>query len=109
MPYALVVIPTYKERENIEAILEAVVALPQGFDVLIVDDSSPDGTADLVRKTQKKHPGRIHLNERKGKLGLGTAYIHGFKWALKHDYQFVFEMDADFSHDPKDLPRLLVS
>jgi dolichol-phosphate mannosyltransferase len=109
MPYALVVIPTYKERENIEAIIEAVVALPQGFDVLIVDDSSPDGTADLVRKVQKKHPGRIHLNERKGKLGLGTAYIHGFKWALKHDYQYVFEMDADFSHDPKDLPRLLAA
>ncbi|MGA1364597.1 MAG: glycosyltransferase, partial [Schleiferiaceae bacterium] len=105
MPYALVVIPTYKECENIVAILEAVVALPQGLDVLIVDDNSPDGTADLVRKTQKKHPGRIHLNERKGKLGLGTAYIHGFKWALKHDYQYVFEMDADFSHDPKDLPR----
>ena len=107
MPYALVVIPTYKERENIEAIIEAVVALPQGFDVLIVDDSSPDGTADLVRKVQKKHPGRIHLNERKGKLGLGTAYIHGFKWALKHDYQYVFEMDADFSHQPQFVPALI--
>ena len=107
MPYALVVIPTFNERENIEAIVKAVIALPQGLDVLVVDDSSPDGTADLVRKVQKKHPGRIHLNERKGKLGLGTAYIHGFKWALKHDYQYVFEMDADFSHDPKDLPRLL--
>ncbi|MDP4854683.1 MAG: polyprenol monophosphomannose synthase, partial [Schleiferiaceae bacterium] len=107
MPHALVVIPTYKERENIEAIIEAVVALPEAFDLLIVDDNSPDGTADLVRKMQRKHPGRIHLNERKGKLGLGTAYIHGFKWALKQDYQYIFEMDADFSHDPKDLPRLL--
>ena len=107
MPHALVVIPTYKERENIEAIIEAVVALPEAFDLLIVDDNSPDGTADLVRKMQRKHPGRIHLNERKGKLGLGTAYIHGFKWALKQDYQYIFEMDADFSHDPKDLHRLL--
>ena len=107
MPHALVVIPTYKERENIEAIIEAVVALPEAFDLLIVDDSSPDGTADLVRKMQRKLPGRIHLNERKGKLGLGTAYIHGFKWALKQDYDYIFEMDADFSHDPKYLPRLL--
>ena len=81
--------------------------MPEAFDLLIVDDNSPDGTADLVRKAQRKHPGRIHLNERKGKLGLGTAYIHGFKWALKHDYEYIFEMDADFSHDPKDLPRLL--
>ena len=109
MPHALVVIPTYKERENIEAIIEAVVALPEAFDLLIVDDNSPDGTADLVRKMQRKHPGRIHLNERKGKLGLGTAYIHGFKWALKQDYQYIFEMDADFSHNPLDLDRLLAA
>ena len=88
--------------------LEAVMCLEFPFDVLIVDDSSPDGTAGLVKQTAKKHPGRIHVLERKGKLGLGTAYITGFKWALKKNYQFIFEMDCDFSHDPNDLIRLRI-
>ena len=103
----LVVIPTYNERENIVAIVEAVMALPEAFELLVVDDSSPDGTALLVRSLMERFPGRIHLEERAGKSGLGTAYIHGFRWALAKGYPFVFEMDADFSHDPKDLPRLL--
>ena len=103
----LVIIPTYNEKENIEAIIDAVFSLPVQFEILIVDDGSPDGTADIVKELQKKFPGLLHIEERKGKLGLGTAYIHGFKWALKNEYDFVFEMDADFSHDPKDLPRLL--
>ncbi len=103
----LVIIPTYNEKENIEAIIDAVFSLPVQFEILIVDDGSPDGTADIVKELQKKFPGFLHIEERKGKLGLGTAYIHGFKWALKNEYDFVFEMDADFSHDPKDLPRLL--
>jgi dolichol-phosphate mannosyltransferase len=103
----LVIIPTYNEKENIEAIIDAVFSLPVQFEILIVDDGSPDGTAEIVKDLQKKFPGFLHIEERKGKLGLGTAYIHGFKWALKNEYDFVFEMDADFSHDPKDLPRLL--
>lgn len=87
--------------------VEAVMSQPEGFHILFVDDSSPDGTADLIRRQQENYPGKIHLEERTGKLGLGTAYIHGFKWALKNDYAFVFEMDCDFSHNPNDLGRLL--
>jgi dolichol-phosphate mannosyltransferase len=105
---ALVIIPTYNERENVAAIIDAVMALPHGFDVLIIDDNSPDGTAAIVRTCMEQHPGRIHLLERPGKLGLGTAYIAGFKYALEQRrYEYVFEMDADFSHNPADLERLL--
>ena len=107
MSRALVIIPTYNEIENIEKMLNTVMALPGGYEVLIVDDGSPDGTADVVRKLMDVHGGRIHLEERTGKLGLGTAYIHGFKWALAREYAHVFEMDCDFSHNPEDLPRLL--
>lgn len=103
----LVIIPTYNERENVEAIVGAVFALPEVFHILIVDDGSPDGTADIVRSLQQTFPGRLHLLERQGKLGLGTAYIAGFRWGLERDYAFFFEMDADFSHNPDDLPRLL--
>ena len=102
----LVIIPTYNEKENIIAILQAVLSLPGEFHVLVVDDSSPDQTADLVREFSLSFPGRLFLEERKGKGGLGTAYIHGFKWALKRNYAFIFEMDADFSHNPNDLIRL---
>lgn len=102
----LVIIPTYNEKENIIAILQAVLSLPCEFHVLVVDDSSPDQTADLVREFSLSFPGRLFLEERKGKGGLGTAYIHGFKWALKRNYTFIFEMDADFSHNPNDLIRL---
>lgn len=107
MSRALVIIPTYNEIENIEKMLNTVMALPGGYEVLIVDDGSPDGTADVVRISMQAHGGRIHLEERTGKLGLGTAYIHGFKWALAREYAYVFEMDCDFSHNPEDLPRLL--
>ena len=107
MSRALVIIPTYNEIENIEKMLNTVMALPGGYEVLIVDDGSPDGTADVVRKLMDVHGGRIHLEERTGKLGLGTAYIHGFKWALKRQYEYIFEMDADFSHDPKELTPML--
>tara|TARA_B100000497_G_C7543731_1_gene328995 strand:+ start:55 stop:777 length:723 start_codon:yes stop_codon:yes gene_type:complete len=107
MSRALVIIPTYNEIENIEKMLNTVMALPGDYEVLIVDDGSPDGTADLVRRLMQAHGGRIHLEERSGKLGLGTAYIHGFKWALAREYSYVFEMDCDFSHNPEDLPRLL--
>lgn len=105
---SVVIIPTYNEKENIESIIRAVLALEEhAFHILVIDDGSPDGTADIVKRLQCdefKH--EVHLVERKGKLGLGTAYIAGFKWALEHGYEYVFEMDADFSHDPKDLPRL---
>ncbi|MBE0675738.1 MAG: polyprenol monophosphomannose synthase [Bacteroidales bacterium] len=101
----LVVIPTYRERENIEALIRAIRSLPEHFDILIIDDNSPDGTATVVKELQKEIEG-IHLIEREGKLGLGTAYIAGFKWALARDYRFVYEMDADFSHDPNDLLKL---
>ena len=108
MPKSLVIIPTYNERENVEAIVAAVFQLQEGFHVLVVDDGSPDGTGDLVRKMQQEHfPGQLHLHERSGKLGLGTAYIAGFQWGLERDYDYFFEMDADFSHNPADLPRLL--
>lgn len=104
---SIVLIPTYNEKENIAAIIEAVIALPQPMDVLIIDDNSPDGTAAIVRAKMEEHPGRIHLLERQGKLGLGTAYIAGFKWALEHpQYGYIFEMDADFSHNPNDLVAL---
>ncbi len=103
---SVVIIPTYNEKENVAAIIEAVFSLPREFDVLIIDDNSPDGTADIVKDLQKKFTGRLHLLQRKGKLGLGTAYIAGFKWALQNGYSFVFEMDADFSHNPNDLLKL---
>lgn len=103
---SVVIIPTYNEIENIAAIIEAVIALSHPFDVLIVDDGSPDGTASVVKEKMNEHAGRIHLIERKGKQGLGTAYIAGFKWAISHGYDYVFEMDADFSHNPEDLLRL---
>ncbi len=106
MADVLVIIPTYNEIENIEKMLQTVMALPDGFDVLVIDDGSPDGTADAVRRQAENFPGRIHLECRSGKLGLGTAYIHGFRWALARDYQFIIEMDADFSHNPNDLTRL---
>jgi dolichol-phosphate mannosyltransferase len=102
----LVIIPTYKEKENIERIILKVLSLPGNYHVLIVDDGSPDGTADIVKSIQQKHPEQVHLIERSGKLGLGTAYITGFKWALTKEYQYIFEMDADFSHNPDDLLRL---
>jgi dolichol-phosphate mannosyltransferase len=102
----LVVIPTYNEKENIRAITEVIFNLDQGYHILVVDDSSPDGTGDIVRALQRTYQGRLFLEERKGKMGLGTAYIHGFKWALANGYRFIFEMDADFSHDPHDLERL---
>ena len=101
----LVIIPTYKEKENIESIVSAISLLPVRFDILIIDDNSPDGTSDIVKNMQASYP-NLHLIERQGKLGLGTAYIAGFKWALEKDYTFIYEMDADFSHDPRDLLKL---
>jgi dolichol-phosphate mannosyltransferase len=101
----IVIIPTFKERENIEAIIKSILSLDDHFDILIIDDNSPDGTAVIVKKLQKSN-GNIHLIERPGKMGLGTAYTEGFKWALKNGYDFIYEMDADFSHDPRDLSRL---
>lgn len=104
---SIVIIPTYNEKENIENIIRAVFALPKSFHILIIDDGSPDGTASIVRGLmQDEFTDRLFMVERQGKLGLGTAYICGFKWALEHGYDFVFEMDADFSHNPEDLPRL---
>jgi dolichol-phosphate mannosyltransferase len=102
----VVIIPTYNERGNILPMIDKVFSLPEPFDLLIIDDNSPDGTADMVRFRQREWPGRLHLLEREGKLGLGTAYITGFKWALEQGYDYVFEMDADFSHNPDDLIRL---
>jgi len=106
MSEGLVLIPTYNERENAELIIRKVMSLPKAFDLLIIDDASPDGTAAIVRGLQAQFPGRLFLEERSGKLGLGTAYLHGFRWALDHGYEYVFEMDADFSHNPDDLVRL---
>lgn len=106
MKDSLVLIPTYNERENIEAIIRKVMSLPHPFHVLVIDDGSPDGTADIVRALQQEYPLRVLLEVRQGKLGLGTAYIHGFKYALKNGYEYIFEMDADFSHNPEDLIRL---
>ncbi len=103
---SIVIIPTYNERENIENIIRAVFALEKVFHILIIEDGSPDGTASIVKTLQQEFPERLFMIERKGKLGLGTAYIAGFKWSLEHDYEYIFEMDADFSHNPADLPRL---
>ncbi len=104
---SIIIIPTYNEKENIEKIIRAIFALEQSFHILVIDDGSPDHTADIVKRLIKEEfDGQLFIEERKGKLGLGTAYIKGFGWALEHDYQYIFEMDADFSHDPKDLPRL---
>ena len=105
----LVIIPTYNEIENAERIIRAVFGLEGGFHILIIDDGSPDGTSDVVKRLQGEFSDRLFLIERSGKLGLGTAYITGFKWALERDYDYIFEMDADFSHDPADLPRLLAA
>jgi len=120
MSDSLVIIPTYNEKENIEKIIKAIFSLPKAFDILVIDDGSPDGTAEIVKTLQtslgreasavnppeQREIGGLFLLERSGKQGLGTAYIMGFKWALERDYEYIFEMDADFSHDPKDLPRL---
>ena len=103
---SIVLIPTYNEKENIENIIRAVFNLPESFDILVIDDNSPDGTAAIVKNLQQEFAGRLHIVERKGKLGLGTAYIAGFKWAIEHSYDYIFEMDADFSHNPEDLLRL---
>lgn len=103
---SLVIIPTYKERENIEQIIRAVFGLEKSFHVLVVEDNSPDGTAAIVKKLMPEFPGQLFMEERKGKLGLGTAYIHGFRWALQQGYEYIYEMDADFSHNPNDLLRL---
>jgi dolichol-phosphate mannosyltransferase len=101
----IVIIPTYKERENIEAIVKAIFSLNSAFDILIIDDNSPDGTAGIVKDLQKSFP-NLHLMERPGKMGLGTAYLAGFRWALEKGYDYIYEMDADFSHDPRDLEKL---
>ena len=106
MPKKLVIIPTYNELENIRQIIDAVLTLQEEFHVLIVDDGSPDGTADIVKSLFDKYPNRLFIEERKGKQGLGTAYIHGFKWGLANQFDYLFEMDADFSHNPNDLIRL---
>ena len=103
----IVIIPTYNERENIEEMIDTVMLQPNDFHLLIVDDNSPDGTADLVKSKIQNYPDRLFIEERQGKLGLGTAYIHGFRWALSKNYQYIFEMDADFSHNPEDLNKLL--
>ena len=109
MEKKLVIIPTYNEIENIAKIIAAVFAIPGGYHILLIDDGSPDGTAAAVKDLQQVHADRLFLVERSGKLGLGTAYVTGFRWALAHDYDYVFEMDADFSHAPEDLPRLLTA
>ena len=106
MADSIVIIPTYNEKENIENIIRSVFSLPKKFHILIVDDASPDGTADIIHQLMKEFPNELFIEERKGKLGLGTAYLHGFRWALARTYDYIFEMDADFSHNPDDLPRL---
>ncbi len=103
----LVIIPTYNEKENIRDIISAIFSLGQDFHVLVVDDSSPDGTAEIVKNLQNEFPAHLYLSVRKAKNGLGKAYLHGFGWALRHNYDYIFEMDADFSHNPNDLPKLL--
>lgn len=103
----LVIVPTYNEKENIALLIEKVMDVLPEAHMLIVEDNSPDGTADIVRSNMEKYPGRLHMEERAGKQGLGTAYLHGFRWALDHGYQYIFEMDADFSHTPEDLVFLL--
>lgn len=109
MSDSIVIIPTYNEKENIEKIIEVVFSLPKDFHVLVIDDGSPDGTGAIVKSLQQKYDSSLFLLERAGKQGLGTAYIAGFKWALKRNYEYIFEMDADFSHDPKDLLKLYES
>src|SRR5678809_1543145 len=106
MAEKIVVIPTYNEKENISAILLSIFDLQQEFHVIVIDDGSPDGTARIVKDLQRKFRDQLFIEERRGKQGLGTAYIHGFKWAITRGYQYIFEMDADFSHNPNDLPRL---
>ncbi len=106
MSDSVIIIPTYNEIENVESMTRTVMAFEKDFHILYVDDNSPDGTADKVLELQAEFPGRIHLEKRAGKLGLGTAYIHGFKWAIARNYEYIFEMDCDFSHNPKDLIRL---
>ena len=106
MSDSVIIIPTYNEKENIERMIRTLMALEHSFDVLVVDDGSPDGTAAIVKQVMEVFPGRVHIIERSGKLGLGTAYITGFKWALEAGYEYIFEMDADFSHNPDDVPRL---
>ena len=106
MSDSVIIIPTYNEKENIERMIRTLMALEHGFDVLVVDDGSPDGTAAIVKGMMSLFPKRVHIIERSGKLGLGTAYITGFKWALEQGYEYIFEMDADFSHNPDDVPRL---
>lgn len=106
MDKKIVIIPTYNEKENIENIIRAVFALEGSFHILVIEDGSPDGTATIVKKLQNEFSDKLFMIERKGKLGLGTAYITGFKWAVEHEYDYIFEMDADFSHNPADLPRL---
>ncbi|MEI6348426.1 MAG: polyprenol monophosphomannose synthase [Bacteroidota bacterium] len=103
---SLIIIPTYNEKENIEKIIRKVFSLSQEFNILVVEDNSPDGTANIVKSLMSEFPERLFIQERKGKLGLGTAYMHGFKWAIAHHYEYIFEMDADFSHNPDDLLRL---
>ena len=106
MSNSLIIIPTFNEKENIEKIIHKIFSLEKSFHILVVDDSSPDKTANIVKSLQSEYFDKLHIQERTGKLGLGTAYIHGFKWALEKKYQYIFEMDADFSHDPNDLTRL---
>lgn len=103
---SVVIIPMYNEKENAAKIIDAVIALPRDFDILVIDDNSPDGTAEIVKGKQQEYPGRVHLIQREGKLGLGTAYITGFKWSIEQKYDYIFEMDADFSHNPNDLLTL---
>ena len=105
----LVIIPTYNEKENVAAMIAKVFSLPEEFDLLIIDDGSPDGTAAIVKQRQQDFPGRLHLVERSGKLGLGTAYLTGFRWGLDHGYDYMCEMDCDFSHNPDDLVRLFAA
>jgi dolichol-phosphate mannosyltransferase len=107
MNQSLVIIPTYNEKENIEAIIRKVFSFPESFNILIIDDGSPDGTSDIIKTLQKEFPNQLFMIERAGKQGLGTAYLRGFDWALDHGYDYIFEMDADFSHNPEDLVRLL--
>ena len=106
MDSKLVIIPTYNEKENIERICRKVFSLDGEYHILVIDDGSPDGTADIVKGLQQEFPAKLHLLQREGKLGLGTAYLAGFKWAIEKGYDYIFEMDADFSHNPEDLPRL---
>lgn len=106
MSDTLVITPTYNEKENIERIIRKVFSLEKEFDMLIIEDNSPDGTADIVKRLMQEFPNRLFIKERKGKLGLGTAYLDGFRWGLDHGYEYMIEMDADFSHNPDDLPRL---